>query len=435
MSKIIKAKLGDICIQEKGAVISGPFGSNISSKYFIESGIPVIRGNNLSLSLDKFYDTGFVFISEERANELKCDALRGDIIFTAAGTIGQVGIIPENSKYMRYVISNKQIRARIDITKVDLLYAYYWFSSPWIKKVLINSNKGSTVPLLTLHEVKTLPICYPEDIDEQRNIAEMIDTITNKIENNKKINSEIEDMAKTIYDYWFLQYEFPNEEGKPYKSSGGKMVWNDELKREIPEGWKIEKIKDCIMHINTGLNPRNNFVLGNGDIKYVTVKNLTVDGTIDFSSCDMIDEAAKEIIHKRSDISKGDIIFASIAPLGRCCIVQEEPKDWDINESVFSIRPDLRKLSCEYLYMFFMSNNFVKKAEHSSTGSVFSGIRISILEDMYIILPSDEVKNKFKDAISNVLIKKYNNQRENQELTSLRDFLLPLLMNGQIGFK
>ena len=191
MSKIITSTLERICSQEKGAIISGPFGSNISSKFFVDSGVPVIRGNNLSLSLDKFYDTGFAFVTKQKADELNCYAHRDDLIITAAGTIGQVGIIPKNSIYKEYVISNKQIRARLDTNKIDLLYAYYWFSSPWIKDLLIRSNKGSTVPLLTLSEVKDLPISYPEDLAEQKRIASIIESISSKIENNNKINDNL----------------------------------------------------------------------------------------------------------------------------------------------------------------------------------------------------------------------------------------------------
>ncbi len=435
MSRVITTTLEKICRPEKGEIISGPFGSNISSKYFVKKGLPVIRGNNLSLSLDKFYDDGFVFVTQEKADELNCYAKKMDLIFTSAGTIGQVGLIPDTARFDEYVISNKQIRVRIDTNKVDILYAYYWFASPWIQKLLTLSNKGSTVPLLTLWEVKNLPISYPEDIKEQRQIALVLETITDKITNNNKINMELESMAKTIYDYWFLQFEFPNEEGKPYQSSGGKMVWNEELKREIPEGWRVWKVKDCIRHINTGLNPRNNFVLGNGTIKYITVKNLTPDGKLNFFDCDTIDEKARETVHRRSDISKGDILFASIAPLGRCFLIQEEPVNWDINESVFSIRPDYRNMTSEYLYMFFMSPYFIKKAEHNSIGSVFNGIRISTLENMLIAIPPKRIMNQFNDQIKNILYAKNHNEQESTELTSMRDFLLPLLMNGQVGFK
>ena len=121
MNDLLYKKLEDICLDEKRAIISGPFGSNISSKYFVDKGIPVIRGNNLSLSLDKFYDEGFVYVTKKKADELNCYAKKLDIIFTAAGTIGQVGLITNDTKYDCYVISNKQIRARLDPNKIDIL--------------------------------------------------------------------------------------------------------------------------------------------------------------------------------------------------------------------------------------------------------------------------------------------------------------------------
>ena len=186
MSKWIHTTLNDICRSDKGAIISGPFGSNISSKFFVLDGVPVIRGNNLSLSLDKFYDDDFVFVTEEKADELNCYAEEGDLIFTAAGTIGQVGILEAPLKYKKYVISNKQLRARIDTRKVDLLYAYYWFASAWMQNYFIRNNKGSTVPLITLSELKDAPISYPEDITEQKKIAMAIEAISRKINNNRK---------------------------------------------------------------------------------------------------------------------------------------------------------------------------------------------------------------------------------------------------------
>lgn len=122
MSRVITTTLEKICRSEKGEIISGPFGSNISSKYFVKKGFPVVRGNNLSLSLDKFYDDGFVFVTQEKADELNCYAQKMDLIFTSAGTIGQVGLIPDTARFDKYVISNKQIRVRIDTDKVDILY-------------------------------------------------------------------------------------------------------------------------------------------------------------------------------------------------------------------------------------------------------------------------------------------------------------------------
>src|SRR5688572_30033037 len=112
------------------AIVSGPFGSNIGSRFFVESGVPVIRGNNLTTDMRRFVDDGFVFITDEKAQELKnCEAFPNDLIFTAAGTLGQVGIIPPDSKYPRYIVSNKQMRARLDENAILPLFAFYWLSS------------------------------------------------------------------------------------------------------------------------------------------------------------------------------------------------------------------------------------------------------------------------------------------------------------------
>ena len=247
-----------------------------------------------------------------------------------------------------------------------------------------------------------------------------------------KINRNLEELAKQIYDYWFVQFDFPNEDGKPYKSSGGKMVWNELLKREIPVGWEVKRLGECLNHINTGLNPRDNFKLGNGTIKYITVKNLTIEGEIDFSGCDLIDEDAYKLVHERSKIMEGDILFASISPLGRCYIIQEQPKEWDINESVFSIRPNKEIVSTEYLYIFFTSEWFIKKSEKEATGSIFAGIRIATLNAMPILIPNIKILKNFSERIEFIFLQKEKNVQEFQQLTSLRDTLLPLLMNGQV---
>ena len=236
-------------------------------------------------------------------------------------------------------------------------------------------------------------------------------------------------MAKTIYDYWFVQFDFPDENDKPYKSSGGKMVnANGHI---IPEGWTFCKVKDIISNICTGLNPRDNFKLGTGAIKYITVKNLTTNGTLDFTGCDTIDEFARAIVHNRSNIQIGDILFASIAPLGRCYLIQSEPTDWDINESVFSIRANTALVTPAFLYLYFMSDAFIKHATSSSTGSIFKGIRINTLLETELCVPPLSVILKFEDCLASTFPLKSKNYEEIQRLSNLRDWLLPMLMNGQ----
>lgn len=236
-------------------------------------------------------------------------------------------------------------------------------------------------------------------------------------------------MIKTIYNYWFVQLDFPDENGKPYKSSGGKIKnVNGHI---IPDNWRICKVQDIISNIRTGLNPRDNFTLGSGTIKYITVKNLTTNGTLDFTGCDTIDESARAIIHNRSDIQKGDILFASIAPLGRCYLIHSEPTAWDINESVFSIRANTDIVTPSFLYLYFMSDTFIKQATSSSTGSIFKGIRINTLLDTELCVPQLSILLKFENMIASILSLKDKNCEEILQLTNIRDWLLPILMNGQ----
>ena len=169
----------------------------------------------------------------------------------------------------------------------------------------------------------------------------------------------------------------------------------------------------------------------NGTIKYITVKNLRSDGILDFSGCDTIDETARAIVHRRSDVCTGDILFASIAPLGRCHLVQELPQDWDINESVFSIRCNKATVTPEYLYMHLQSEAFVKESTACSTGSVFKGIRINTLLDSRVFLPPMQVIEKFSQQTKPLFSLQYKLNKEIQALTQLRDWLLPMLMNGQ----
>jgi len=393
-----------------------------------KSGYKLLTSKNIMNGyLDK---TDSYYISEEDYINInkRSKVQKWDVLFSMIGTVGNVCIIEDDN--IDYAIKNMGVFSCGDEYKAKWLYFY--LQSPYLKKLGENYLSGAIQKFLPLGWLRELNI--PDYDLNKKQIVDILWTIDSKLKNNNKINSELESMAKTLYDYWFLQFEFPNKEGKPYKSSGGKMVWNEELKREIPEGWEVLRVKDCIEHINTGLNPRDNFILNDGDIKYVTVKNLTTDGQLDFSGCDTISQTTKEMINKRSMVSKGDILFASIAPLGRCFMIRETPKDWEINESVFSIRPN-KKVSSEYLYKYFISDYFIKKAENSSTGSIFAGIRISVLENMDIVVPPSNVIKDFTDKVSSIYDEKYNLSIQNQELSSLRDFLLPLLMNGQVTFK
>lgn len=385
MSKIVHSTLEKIASGEKKAIISGPFGSNISSKYFVESGIPVIRGNNLSLGLEKFFDEGFVFITKEKADELSCDAFENDLIFTAAGTIGQVGIIPPEAKFKRYVISNKQIRARLNDDMIDIDYAYYWFSSPWIRKILMNSNKGSTVPLLTLSEVKQLPISYPLDKTVQKKISGLLNAIYKKIELNNKIISELESMAKTLYDYWFLQFDFPDENGKPYKSSGGKMVYNEELKREIPEGWAVKEITNFCDIVDCLHSKKPNYKYENEECFLLTLENLETGKPVNVSEKYYVSQDDYNEWSSRIEVKHNDFVITNA---GRAGDVFRIPKDVKcaIGRNLTAVRPV--EINSEYLNGFFKSIYFEEQLlGNLDCGSFFKSFNVKSIKTIKVLLP------------------------------------------------
>lgn len=351
----------------------------------------------------------------------------GDLVMCEGGEPGRCAIWKNQIPNMKIQKALHRIRPR---DGVDVRWLYYWFLLHGQKHLLDRYFIKTTIMHLPGDRLREIEIDVP-DYSVQCGIGDVLSAIDAKIEVNTRISVDLESMAKTLYDYWFTQFDFPNAEEKPYRTSGGAMEWNEQLKREIPKGWKVEPLSYVISSINTGLNPRDNFKLGNGDIQYITVKNLTTSGTIDFSGCDTVDEEARAVIHNRSDISVGDILFASIAPLGRCYLIQNSPENWDINESVFSIRPDYSRMTSEYLYMYFMGDSFIKGATSSSTGSIFKGIRINTLLDLIAVVPDKKVIDAFSAEIKNLLRLKEQKNKENMELTKLRDWLLPMLMNGQ----
>ena len=369
------------------------------------------------------------FISRELFEEYKSKynyPKKGDVLISAAGTLGRTVIFDGEESYFQ---DSNIVWINNDETKVLNEYLYYFY-----KIIKWKKTSGSTIDRLYNDNISGAEIYYPKDLNDQRRIIAILKSLDSKISINNKIINDVDDYAKLLYEHWFLQFDFLDNNNKPYKSSGGIMMWDETIKTEIPSNWSVKSVKDVIQHINTGLNPRDNFVLNDGDIKYVTVKNLNTSGLLDFSGCDTISEKTKALINKRSKLSQNDILFASIAPLGRCYLVQEEPKTWEINESVFSIRPN-NMINSEYLYMYFMSDYFIKKAENSSTGSIFAGIRVNVLENMPILVPDTQTLDRFHQIVSPLFKMRFIAEKQNNELYKTSLFLLPMLMSGQVSLK
>jgi type I restriction enzyme S subunit len=280
------------------------------------------------------------------------------------------------------------------------------------------------MPNLNTEILANIPIAYP-DLPQQKAMATILDNIDSKISLNNAINIELEKAARLLYDYWFVQFDFPNAEGKPYRASGGKMVYNEQLKRKIPKGWKVEKLGN-IGEFKNGVNYEK--ANANGKIvKIVNVRDIS-------SSTAFIDNMTlDEIILPEDEIEKyllneNDMIIARSGIPGATRMIA-------IYENTifcgFAIRFRLEDANLkEYIYFVLKQNE--QAATSKSSGSIMPNISQDILKDVETVLPDTTIQKVFQTAIRTFFAQIAINSRQSAELTALRDFLLPLLMNGQV---
>ncbi len=396
------ATVDKIKSKEAKSIISGPFGSNISSKFFVTDGIPVIRGNNLSLEVgNKFIDNGFVFITEQKANELGTWATEDDLIFTAAGTIGQVGILSDKQRYSKYIISNKQLRVRLDKSIIHPLFAYYWFASPQIVDTITQRDTGSTVPLINLTVLKGLPVPIPP-LPEQRAIAGVLSSLDDKVDLLHRQNKTLESMAEALWQKMFVE--------------------------ETDPGWQRGKLGDY-GEFKNGINYSRN---ENGDTEYsiLNVRDIVESKYANFADFEKI------TIDKRKGtpylLQKGDIVIVRSASPGESIIILEDIDN--LIYSGFSIR--LRCYNKEHsLFLFQFLQSYKKEMDIFSDGTTLKNINQGILNNIELITPTIDCVEKYNFRVEDIYKKIIQNQWQTRTLSHLRDTLLPKLISGEVRVK
>ena len=302
-------------------------------------------------------------------------------------------------------------------------YMAFYLRSAWFRKAVTN-NAFMTLRASFNEDIFSFLNVYLPDYDVQVRIGDFLYSIEQKIDVNKRIGVELEDMAKTLYDYWFTQFDFPTEEGKPYRSSGGEVVWNDQLKREIPKGWDAKSISS-LCDILSGYSFSSTTYSDKGKYKLITIKNVQDTG-INLDVDNHI-ECLPENIPKFCKLSYGDILMSLTGNVGRVGIMYT--KNCLLNQRVALIRPKQSYLS-GYLYILFRSAQMRTLMENIATGT--SQKNLSPVDTGKILIPYDEkIVDRFCDTINVIIDKITFCQKENHELTELRDWLLPMLMNGQ----
>ena len=398
------------------------------SSDWCSSGYRVLSANNVKTSgLKSLEDIRFVD-KETYQKWMKEEIQRGDVLLTSEAPAGEVFYWDSDEK----IVVGQRLFGLRTKNDVDPLYLKYFLQSTAGQAEISNKCSGSTVFGISAKMFDQIKVILPESISYQKRVSSFLYAIDKKIENNNKINAELESLAKTIYDYWFLQFEFPNEEGKPYKSSGGKMVWNEELKREIPEGWKVSNIKNYCEITDCLHSKKPDFCFENEDCYLLSLENLTKEGHIDLTNKYYIKSKDYKEWIKRIEIKENDFVVTNAGRAGDICKVPRNVK-CAIGRNITAIRPF--NIDPNYLYCFFKSI-YVKEQIQSNLdcGSFFMSFNVKSIKKINLLIPTNDVLNKI-DLLLQPIIKQIEmNIQENNRLSSLRDFLLPMLMNGQVRF-
>ena len=393
---------------------------------YVQQGVPFYRSKEvIEISSGKNISEQ-LFISSEKYSEIKSKfpvPQENDVLITAVGTIGEILVVKDPNFYFKD--GNLIWLRNINFDIIDIDYLYYFFKSDLFQKTIKYNTIGAVQKALTIDFLKTVKITVPS-LDNQRKLVSVLKSIDKKIQINNQINQELEAMAKTLYDYWFVQFDFPDQNGKPYKSSGGKMVYNPELKREIPEGWGMEKLGDLAQFKN-GINYEKTSS-GSEKVKIINVRNIS-SSTIFINQTDLDEIFLENDKSTNFIVNEGMILITRSGIPGATRLVSElEAKTV---YSGFIIASEVNDLIYKNLIFYYLKH-VEEVLKNQSAGTIMKNISQSVLTDMAVSLPPQNVLLKFNSIIDNLLEQMKNVQRQNQELTQLRDWLLPMLMNGQV---
>ena len=314
----------------------------------------------------------------------------------------------------------------IDKKKVEPYYLYHY-----LKRLdLSNLNSGTGVPSMTFGAYYDIKIKLP-DLPTQQKIASVLSALDDKIELNNRINAELEAMAKTLYDYWFVQFDFPNAENKPYKTSGGKMVYSETLKREIPEGWEasnLEKIAKLIRGVSYNKGDIEE-KLKSDNIRILRATNIT-GNQLDLENPIIV---SKKFVNEEQILNKFDILMTmssgSIDHIGKNAFYYFEEK---VSFGAFCAKLKANEYFRYFLYLFMQSPFVNATIKNECLGTNINNLNGTMVNSFKTIIPDKNILEKFNQIVEPLFDKIGNNLKQNQELSALRDWLLPMLMNGQV---
>lgn len=385
MSKLEECILGDLVEFQRGY--------DLPKSKFLEGKYPVQSSNGI---------LGY-------HNEYKVEG--PGITIGRSGTVGNPHLIRENFFPHNTSLFVKEFKGN------DIEYIYYLLQY----LDLGNQKSGSGVPTMNRNHLHPIKIRAYRDKTCQQRTIKILSLIDKKIQINNQINQELEVMTKTLYDYWFVQFDFPDQNGKPYKSSGGKMVYNPELKREIPEGWGVEKLSSLLEIGRETINPMKT---PKEEFKYYSIPEYDVSGSFSY-------ELGETIRSNKFIVEKSDLLVSKLNPWFNRVVYNLEENA--ISSTEFIVWKTFNRFEKNFLYQVATSKEFIEYCTRFATGTSNSHKRVSpdIMVGFQIPFKKTYIQ-KFGEITDSIRTQVLQNNVQNQELTQLRDWLLPMLMNGQV---
>ena len=421
MSEYKTNKLGDVC-----EILNG---RAYKQKELLDSGkYKVLRVGNF------FSNNSWYFSDLELEDNKYCDF--GDLLFAWSASFG-----PRIWKGNKTIYHYHIWKMVVDDNEIDKLYLYYYLHNKSLS--FMSSTHGSIMLHLTKSFMSDLLVQYPKEVIYQKQIAKVLSDLDAKIEVNNKINQQLEAMAKTLYDYWFVQFDFPTTNvsssavenssatTKPYKSSGGKMIYNEELKREIPNGWESGVFGDYVK-AKGGYAFKSAWWTDNG-LSVIKIKDIDESYSIDISNCSYVGNDKLERC-KDFQAKAGDVLLAMTgATVGKFGIVPKSDIHILVNQRVAHYRlGDNPVEKLPYLIKSLSQDYFRETIFVVASGAAQPNISSDQLDAIPLVKPKQEIIDSFNKKLASSYEKILNNKAENQKLVELRDWLLPMLMNGQV---
>ncbi len=411
---------------QENLIIKGRIGwKGLKKSEYLEEGYAIINGQQILDGAVDWKNVGR--ISEDRYLESPEIMLQqDDILMTKDGTIGKTAYVRELKEPATVASGVFVIRNNSD--KITQKFLYQYFSSHYFKHLVQSRIEGSVIPHIYQKDIQKLAVPLPP-VSEQEQIAKILFDIDDKIDVNKKINENLEELGKTLFKRWFIDFEFPNEEGEPYKSSGGEMI-ESELGM-IPKGWEIKKMIELVSMLKPGTNYQPKRI--DEGVPFLNGRNI-IDGVINTKDISYISKEDYEFIHKKWIPEENDLLITRIGTLGNVGIVRKKDLPIGIHYNMIVIKENDKYIKYPGLYFMIKSEYFLKEYHLRKKQTVQEYITIDEVENIPIFYDSDIIK-KFENSFDKLLKLILQNKQNIENLEELKQSLLPKLMSGQIRVK